>query len=336
MSLGRPELRGSLVVGVIFVSRILDGLTGGNISVAQAYIADVTDEQSRARGLGMIGAAFGLGFILGPAVGGALSAWGYSAPAFAAAGLSTLNLTMVALLLPESLASDQRASLAKSARESPSLNLGALRKALDRPLVGPLLTTRFFFGLGFSTFQTIFPLYSQYHLGLTVQVTGFVLTYVGVLVVLVQALGIGWLTVRYSESSLIFGATVLMAGSLLAWAFVPNLSLLLVVLAPVALAGGTNNTIINGHLSKAVSPEEFGGTLGLSTSLESLTRALAPSIGGALLGQLGTWAPGVFSGLVLAGLVPYVWRRITVPHLGSRIPSRIEERSSDASEVDLA
>ncbi|NIN66773.1 MAG: MFS transporter, partial [Anaerolineae bacterium] len=78
VSLGRPELRGSLVVGVIFVSRILDGLTGGNISVAQAYIADVTDEQSRARGLGMIGAAFGLGFILGPAVGGALSAWGYS------------------------------------------------------------------------------------------------------------------------------------------------------------------------------------------------------------------------------------------------------------------
>ncbi len=88
---------------VLFAARILDGITGGNISVAQAYISDVTDSKNRAKGLGMIGAAFGLGFIIGPATGGLLSQWGYAVPAFAAAGLVAINLLMVALWLPESL-----------------------------------------------------------------------------------------------------------------------------------------------------------------------------------------------------------------------------------------
>ena len=82
---------------MLFVSRIVDGFTGGNISVAQAYISDVTDARDRARGLGMVGAAFGLGFIIGPVTGGVLSQWGYAVPAFAAAGLAMLNLILVAV-----------------------------------------------------------------------------------------------------------------------------------------------------------------------------------------------------------------------------------------------
>ena len=86
---------------VLFASRILDGLTGGNISVAQAYIADVTDEKSRAKGMGLIGAAFGLGFIFGPVTGGLLSQYGYAVPAFVAAGLVAINLVMVLIWLPK-------------------------------------------------------------------------------------------------------------------------------------------------------------------------------------------------------------------------------------------
>lgn len=86
---------------ILFAARILDGITGGNISVAQAYISDVTNSKNRAKGLGMIGAAFGLGFIIGPATGGLLSQWGYAVPAFAAAGLVAINLLMVALWLPD-------------------------------------------------------------------------------------------------------------------------------------------------------------------------------------------------------------------------------------------
>jgi DHA1 family tetracycline resistance protein-like MFS transporter len=145
---------------LLFISRILDGLTGGNISIAQAYISDVTDQKNRARGLGLIGAAFGLGFIIGPALGGLLSQWGYNVPAFLAAGLATLNLVMVFFWLPESLSPEKRAEIASQNR--PSLSLSALWEALHRPLVGPLLHTRFFFGLAFAIFQTIFALYTLY------------------------------------------------------------------------------------------------------------------------------------------------------------------------------
>src|SRR5512135_1839635 len=93
---------------MLFASRIIDGLTGGNLSIAQAYISDVTGPGERAKGLGMIGAAFGLGFIIGPATGGLLSQWGYAVPAFAAAGVSLVNLVLIYAWLPESLALERR------------------------------------------------------------------------------------------------------------------------------------------------------------------------------------------------------------------------------------
>ena len=174
---------------MLFASRVIDGLTGGNISVAQAYITDVTDEKNRAKGLGMIGAAFGLGFIIGPAVGGLLSVYGYAVPAFAAAALSFTNLLAVFFFLPESLTDERRAALA--AQKKPPFTLRALVNALNRPRVGPLLHTRFFFSLAFATFQSIFALYAQYRLGLTAQTTGYVLAYVGLLSVIVQGFADG-------------------------------------------------------------------------------------------------------------------------------------------------
>ena len=307
-------LAGFLLLGfaqtllVLFLARILDGLTGGNISVAQAYITDVTDEESRAKGLGLIGAAFGLGFILGPATGGTLSQFGYAVPAFAAAGLVTINLLMVAFWLPESLSEEQRRELAEE--EQPRITLSALIDAIKRPFTGPLLITRFFFGLAFSLFQTIFSLYALRRFNLDAQQTGYILAYVGLLAAIVQGGLIGVLTKRFREDVLIVLSVAVMALSLLAWGFAPSVTLLLVILAPTALAGGVLNTVISSALTKAVRQREVGGLLGLAASLESLTRVIAPTLGGILLDQLGTWSPGVFSAILLAGLFVYVWRVI--------------------------
>jgi DHA1 family tetracycline resistance protein-like MFS transporter len=315
---------------MLFASRLLDGFTGGNISVAQAYITDITDEKNRAKGLGLLGAAFGLGFIIGPAAGGLLSVYGYSVPAFVAAGFSLISIFGVIFLLPESLTAEARAQLANKAKGEFSLkNLWA---ALNRPRVGPLFHIRFFYGLAFATFQTIFPLYAQYKLGLDARGTGFVLTYVGILVVFVQGFLVGWLAARFDEFRLIFGALVMMTLTLFAWAFVPNLIGLLVVLAPLALAAGVLNTLLNSSLSKSVYPEEVGGTLGISASLESLTRVISPSAGGYFLGSLGVWAPGVVSGLIMLWTVYYTWRRLLVnpdPPLPSR-PSVDEYETASA------
>lgn len=118
-------------VPMLFISRVADGLLGGNIALARAYITDITDEKNRARGLGLIGAVFGLGFIIGPAMGGFLSRWGYAVPAFVAAGLSLLNLIAVTLWLPESLSEARRAEMRE--QEKPPITLGAMLTALRRP-----------------------------------------------------------------------------------------------------------------------------------------------------------------------------------------------------------
>ncbi len=319
---GDAALSSSLTLAVLFLSRILDGLTGGNISVAQAYITDVTDDTNRARGLGLIGAAFGLGFIIGPAVGGTLSVFGFSVPAFAAAGLSALNLLAVFAWLPESLTLDRRRSLAAQPRAP--LTLGALVAALQRPRVGPLLHIRLFFGLASSMFQTVFALYAEKRLGLTAQSTGYLLTYVGVLAVVVQGVGVGWLARRFPERWLIFASSGVMTLSLLAWAFVPSLGLLMIVLAPLAAATGTLNTILNSALTNAVYPEEVGGTLGLAASLESFTRVVSPSAGGFLLASLGAWAPGVVAALIMGWVVSFAWRRL-IRHPDAPLPPRLAE-----------
>ncbi len=315
---------------MLFASRLLDGFTGGNISVAQAYITDITDESNRARGLGLLGAAFGLGFIIGPAAGGLLSVYGFAVPAFAAAGVSLISILGVIFFLPESLTTEARAQLAEKTKQEFSFkNLWA---TLNRPRVGPLFHIRFFYGLAFSTFQTIFPLYALYKLGLDARGTGFVLTYVGILVVFVQGFLVGWLAARYNEYRLIFWALVLMMITLFAWSVVPNLVILLIVLAPLALAAGVLNTLLNRALSKSVYPEEVGGTLGISASLESLTRVLSPSAGGYLLGSLGAWAPGLISGLIMVWTVNYTWRRLIAnpdpPLSGKQSAEEIKASSS--------
>ena len=311
-------LANSLVM--LFISRILDGLLGGNISLAQAYITDVTDEKERASGLGLIGAGFGLGFMIGPALGGFLSGGvNYNLPAFVAAGMAALNLLGVFIWLPESLSPERREKASRNPRAAFSGR--AMFEALGRQCVGPLLVVRLFYGLAFTMFTTIFSLYAEKRLGLGAQATGYVLTYVGLLVVAVQGGGIRLLTNRFSEKQLIFGGAVLLAASLVAWAFSPSLAMVLVVLAPLALAGGVLNIATNSSLTKSVYPEEVGGTLGLASSWDSLTRVISPVAGGLLLGRISPAAPGLLGALLVVWLVPFIWRRILfVPDLACPPP----------------
>lgn len=294
---------------MLFAARMLDGLTGGNISVAQAYIADTSDEKNRARSLGLIGAAFGLGFVVGPMMGGILSQVSFAAPAIAAASLAGLNLLTVFLWLPESLTAEQRAVLADKPRQL-GLNPQALMHAFARPQVGTLLNVRLGFALAFNTFQTIFPLYALERFQLEADQTAYILAYIGVLVVLVQGAAIGPLTARYNEKVLIFTAVSLTGIALLGWAFSPTIPALLVALAPMALGAGIFNTVINSSLSKAVPSQEVGEILGLSASLESFTRVISPSMSGFLLGSFGPAIPGLVGAVISGCLLPYVWVKL--------------------------
>ena len=289
---------------MLFVSRIIDGLTGGNLSIAQAYITDVTDAKSRSQGLGLIGAAFGIGFIIGPVAGGVLSQWGYAVPALVAAALSMVNLVLIYAWLPESLTAEMRA---KMPDKRPAITVGALLVALKRPFSGSLLISRFFFGLAFAILQTIFSLYALLKFNLNARDTGFVLAYVGVLSVITQGFLVGRITNKVRDDVLIIVCVGVMSLTLLGWGLAPTLPILLIIMAPNSIAGGMLNTLLSSTLTKSVAPSEIGGILGLSASVESSTRIIAPTLGGFLLQQVGTWAPGVVGSIIMAGLFVYVW-----------------------------
>jgi len=329
---------GSAALAILFCSRILDGLFGGDVSLARAYITDVTDEKNRARGLGMIGAAFGLGFIVGPAMGGTLANWDYATsafatfglsrfavPAFGAVALSALNLVAVIVWLPESLSPEKRAEIAKSPRSA--FTARCLWECITRPRFATLLRIRFLYTLAFTIFTANFALYAQYRLGLTDQATSYFLTYAGVLIVLVQGVAIGRLVGRFTETRLIFSGATLLGVTLLAWAFVPNALLMLLVLTPLPLAGGVLNTITNSAITKSVYAEEVGGALGLSASLDSVARVIAPAIGGFMLQQWGGGSLGLVAALIVLFVVFHVWRRLVIQP-DPFLPGRAEDGMS--------
>lgn len=293
---------------MLFASRAIDGITGGNISVAQAYMADVTSEADRGKAFGLVGAAFGLGFILGPLTGGLLSQIGLNVPPLVAAGLAGVNLLLVMFLLPESLSPERRAEMA--AAPAHGFDLHGLASALKLPRVGPVLRVRIVTGFTFAVFEGGFTLWAAHALGLGARDIGLTLAYVGVLQVVIQLGLIGQMTKRFSDAQLIVAGSSVAGIALTVWGFAPNVWVLVAVMPFLSLGLATTNTIIGSALTKAVYPDEVGGIIGLSTSLGSLTRIPAPSVAGALLQFAGAWAPGVLAGMLTLAAVPYAYSRL--------------------------
>lgn len=298
---------------LVFLSRVLDGLTGGNITVAQSYIADMTTDEERAKGLGLIGAAFGLGFILGPLFGGLLSKFGLPAPAFAAAGVAFLNLLLIGFVLPESLSAEKRAQMAMNPRRKFSLKL--LVEALKKRQTGSVLHVIMFYSLAFIMFQTMFSVIAKERLGIEADTRGYILAYVGVLAAGVQGGLIGVLTKRFSETKLMLASGVLLVIGFTLWAVSHTIPFLLIALVPLAVGGGVLGVVNRSLLSKSVKPEEIGGALGLSASLESLNGIVAPALGGLLFSSVGDWAPGAAAALILLWVTLFIWRKIAKPRL---------------------
>lgn len=299
-------------LALLFAARVIAGASGGNLSVAQAYIADVTDTTNRAKGLGLIGATFGLGFIFGPATGGILSELvDASFPAYVAAALCVANLLLVLFWLPESLTPAARAARREGFGGSgPEFSIAALASALRRPFVGSLLVTRAGFMMAGALVQTVSGFYMISKFQLTPSEIAYVLTYVGVLSVIVQGVVVGRVTARVREDVLIVGCVALMAGAMLGWALAPSLWLFNLNQVPMAISLGLLSTLMSSTLSKSVRPHEVGGMLGLGASIDSAMRAVSPIIGGYILEQYGPSAPGAFGSIVMLVVFGYAFTTI--------------------------
>lgn len=283
-------LAGSL--WLLLLARALAGLFGGSIAAAQAYIADVTAPEERARYMGLLGASIGLGFVFGPALGSGLARFGFGAAAFAAAGLAALNLAFAFFRLPETRGKDER-------RHAHShLDWSNLLDALHHPSIGRLLAATFLSTLAFVAMETTFALLGEARFGLDASRLGLVFAYVGVVMVVVQGGLVGRLAPRFGERALATAGALVMAASLGALPLAPSLGAALGVLAGLAIGQGLTTPMLATLLSRAADADEQGGTLGLGQSLAAAARAAGP-IGAGWLYDRAIGAPYAASAAVM-------------------------------------
>jgi len=300
---------------MLFISRILDGLLGGNTALARAYITDITDDENRSKGLGLIGAAFGLGFIIGPFSGGQLSRLGYMVPGLVAAALSFINLLAVIFWIPETLTEEQKQAALKS--KYTKFNFRNLMDTIRIPCVGQLLLVNTWFSLAFMLFQVNFVLVAKESLNLSAQTTSLLLSLVGVMSVITQGLIVGRISKRIRETRLMFYSTLILIVGMLGWGFARTIWQIILVIIPIAISAGIFNVSLTSLLTKSTYRESVGGTLGLAQSQQTFAQVVTPLMGGPLIQYFGGYAVGVLAAglLGVSALIESIsLSRIPDPH----------------------
>lgn len=261
----------------LFVARIVAGITGGNISIPQAYIADVTTPETRSKWMGMIGAAFGLGFTFGPMIGGILSRVSYSAPFFFAAALAAANVVLLYFILPESLPEEHRAKPHEEASTIEVFRHG------NGWMFGTVVATYFFLVAGFTIMTTLFALFTERRFGYDAHANGYLFGFIGIITVIIQGGLIGRLVKMFGETSLARAGLFISAVSLALLPWCGNLTWLLIACVGLSLGTGLASPPLNGLASQMIDQSWQGRALGVLQSAGSTARLLGPLLGGALL-----------------------------------------------------
>lgn len=264
---------------LLFFGRIFDGITGGNISTAQAYIADITTRENRAKGMGLIGAAFGLGFIFGPAIGGILSKFGTHVPFFFVSALAFTNACLLYFILPESRKLTENVERKNRFAE--------IFDGFKESRFALMTVIYFLLIVAFSIMTTVFSQYTMYRFGYTAVQNGYLFAFVGVLAILMQGGFFARLTKIFGEAWLVVSGSLLLFLSFLAVPFVSpaagGLAALLIGTAFFSLGNSLASPAITSLASKEAHDEAQGKTLGILQSAASLARAIGPAMSAFLL-----------------------------------------------------
>jgi MFS transporter, DHA1 family, tetracycline resistance protein len=274
---------------MLFFARLIDGISGANIGAAQAYLADISTSENRAKAMGLLGAAFGLGFVFGPALGGWASVtFNYAAPMFIAAGLALANFFFVMFFLPES-----RSSEAGGKRTEPLFS--HLFDHVERRTYAWSLASYFLVIVGFSMMTAIFALLLLHRFGLDALHTGYIFAGVGVLGVVIQGGLIGRLVRRFGEAALALAGTVFMFAGLFALAVSPGVPWMVAATAAVGIGNSLLMPTLSALASRSADANWQGRALGVLQSSGSLARWVGPMIAGLLLSAQLHRGSGVYA-----------------------------------------
>jgi DHA1 family tetracycline resistance protein-like MFS transporter len=276
---------------MLFAARIVDGLSGGNISTARAYVADVTEPKDRAKAYGLIGAAFGLGFIMGPALSGELARYSYTAPVWAAAGVTLVATLMAWFWLPETV------HRAAAGTGMPFRNLAEMMR---RPGLRRMLWIDFIYWFAFAIFQTTFALFVARRFGFDVSETGYFFAAFGVLGAVVQGAIIRPIVHRLGDKTTFILGLVCAGVGLVGATYAQTVLLFTLALVPIALGIGFGHPTVSALVSRAGRDDEQGRVQGAAGAMESLGRAVGPVWGNAALARYGDGMPYLSAALCLA------------------------------------
>jgi len=291
--LGFLLLAASNRLWMVFLSRIIDGSTAGNLSLAQAYIADVTRPEERAKSFALIGIAFGMGFLVGPGISGYLSQFGYQYPILVAAGLSLTSIVCTYFLLPSSTPHHEEGE----PKRFTILDWSNYLRYFRMPHVSSLLWQFLAFAFTFSAFMSGFALFAERRFtwnghAFGAKEVGYVFAYVGFLGILLQGGLIGRLVKKFGEARLIRAGFLVAAVGLAALAFTHTVPALLVFAALASAGTGVLRPALTSLLTQTTPRAEQGTVLGLTQSLNSLSQIIAPFFAGMLIDHqlLAGWA----------------------------------------------
>jgi multidrug resistance protein len=274
---------------ILFLSRIIDGFTGGNISIATAIITDVSALEDRTKNLGLIGAAFGLGLIIGPLIGGLFSQISLAAPAYAA-GIFSLAATVVGyFILPESLPQSKRNHNTLKLND---LNpLGSIGKFITRPIVGIFLAVFIIVNFTFSGFTITLPVYVINKFAIDPLNIGGLLFVAGIVSTVVQGGLIGKLAKKFGDKKLLIAGILFLTSGLILFLFAQIFWLLYIILGIISMGIGLITPTLNSQISKMVLPSELGEIFGVNTSLNSLMTIIGPLTAGLVYDYISPTAP---------------------------------------------
>ncbi len=301
---------------LLFIARAFDGITGGNISIAQAAIADITTPENRAKNFGLIGAAFGLGFILGPYIGGKLSdpsivSWfNATTPFWFAAILSFLNIVSVFIFFPET-----KKQLSSTLHITWMKSITNILRGFSMKEIRIIFMTNFFFQAGFTFFTTFFSVYLINKFMFTQGNIGDFFSYVGLWVAFTQAVITRSLAGKVSESTILYVSTLGTGLAILLY-FLPNVWWQLLFITPFfAIFNGLTQANIAGLISRSVSPEIQGEILGINASIQALAQSIPPILSGYIAATISPEAPIFFAAVTICvgGLIFLFFYKSTKP-----------------------
>ena len=291
---------------LLFIARIIDGISGGTAATASAVLADISPPDKRARTFGLIGVAFGLGFILGPFVGGQLARIAVPVPVWVATGFAVLNLLVVLNVLPETLPVESRRNLPRKRDLNPFARIG---QVLTDPSVGRLCAAFFLFFLAFNGFTAILVLYFKQRFGWGPELATFAFLVVGVVATVVQGVLIGPLVKRIGEWRLtLIGLVLVIVGCLMIPAIgsPERAPAIFIAVAILALGTGLVTPSLRSLVSRRLGREGQGTALGSLQALQSLGSFLGPPIAGISYDLLGPVSPFAGAAAVLLTVIVLV------------------------------